>query len=255
MYFVGTCCPASLQLDRHRAFPDPGAPSRYRCWRTATGRDRPHGRSAAVVRDHPHALPRLSYAGGDLPGDTAAAVGKPSPLRRMASPFGEAVRPSREPHPRRHAATRRGSHLCRASPAWITRTSDGREEALRARAHAEDAAVGDGVQRRGAGGAPCRRTCPRGSGKLPPPESSAATDGGGGGRSGGDGLGGGWHGAPGEGPPPSMPARQGQSRAKRKGTARYSTRQRLAGGHLLARFSDTEVRPVRTSGIARSLSR
>ena len=48
------------------------------------GRECSPGRSVAVVCDHPRALPRPRYAGGGLPGDTAAAVGSPSPLRRMA---------------------------------------------------------------------------------------------------------------------------------------------------------------------------
>ncbi|OSX76632.1 hypothetical protein BU14_0183s0024 [Porphyra umbilicalis] len=85
-----------------------------------------------------------------------------------------------------YAAARRESHLDRATAARTTRTSDGRN-ALRARAHANDAVVGHGVHRRGGGGAPRRRTRPAGKGKLLPPESFAATDGGGGGRSGGDG--------------------------------------------------------------------
>jgi len=79
-----------LHLGRHTAFPDstpapdPGTPSRYRCRRPATGRESSPGCPFAVVCDHPRALPRPSYAGGRLPGDTAAAVGPPSPLRRMA---------------------------------------------------------------------------------------------------------------------------------------------------------------------------
>jgi len=64
--------------------PNPGTPSRYRCRRHATGRECSPGRSVTGVCDHPRALLRPSYAGGGLPGDTAAAVGLPSPLRRMA---------------------------------------------------------------------------------------------------------------------------------------------------------------------------
>jgi len=75
--------------------------------------------------------------------------------------------------------------------------------------------------------------------KLLPPATATATDVGGGGRSGDDGLGAVGHGAAGAGPPPSMPARQGQIGASRRGTARYSIRPRLAGGHLLARDSQT----------------
>jgi len=47
---------------------------------------------------------------------------------------------------------------------------------LRARAHANDAVVGDGVRRRGGGGAPRRRIRPGGMGKLLPPYSSAITN-------------------------------------------------------------------------------
>jgi len=104
---------ATFQLGQHRAFPDstqardPGTPCRYRSRRPATGPDSSPSRSVAVVCDHPHALPRPSYARGGAPGDPAAAVGPPSPRRRVAPPLrnpsarrGTSARPVRSPRRR-----------------------------------------------------------------------------------------------------------------------------------------------------------
>jgi len=149
-----------------------------------------------------------------------------------------------------HGAARRGSHLDRATAARITRTSEGRS-ALRARAHANDAADGDGVHLRGGSAAPRRRTCPGGRGSSsrpsPPPSPTRAAaaarvatvwvvgDA-----------------APqGRGPPFACPpGRAKDARASKEGTARFSAKTRLAGGHVLASNSQTLRELPTTQAIA-----